>query len=264
VKELTMKRATGICFAAFVGILMMAVSAQAQMPMAMQPNSDTLVVISTGEASAVPDYCMVLFNLEASGDSMAGITADLKTNAEKAKSILGALDVPGIKVETGGMTIAAAGADMTSMFGSLGAEKPKGYTAKTTISISFSIAGMETQDIMAKLDAAIQSAETDAGLTLGKFGFGVTGKEQLEQQALDNAIKNSGVEAEKLAKAGGKTLDGISSFMTFDLAGIMGGMFGGMGPLKGVMEAMFSANKLSDSPTSVSVSASIFASYKIK
>lgn len=225
---------------------------------------NTITVISSGEVTVKPDACVIEFNIEETGDSLEALTAQVDASVSAAKTALAAAAPGDLKITVSNKKYSQAGNELQKMFGAAGGNLPEGYTVKSSIALSFSIKGMETAKIMKSLDAILATGK-DANLTLGKFGFGLIDDATFKEQAMKKAIENSARDAKTIAQAGGKEIINAESFMQFDMSEMMGSMFSGMGgQMKTVMDAIFAGGALSDTPDSVTVSATIFANYKTK
>ncbi|WP_424018123.1 SIMPL domain-containing protein [Halorientalis pallida] len=169
---------------------------------AADTGGQTITVSGDGSASAQPDQAVLRFAVTAEGDDPAAIRSELASGASDLRSALSEAGVADDAIETTGYSIeepprrVPPGRDG----GETGPELRGVHVFEVTLD--------DTDRAGAVVDAA---AGAGAEVQSVQFTLAADTREDLRNQALENAMENARGQADTLASAGGLSVTGVAS-----------------------------------------------------
>lgn len=193
---------------ASAGVVLALDGPAAQPSPAVQPtdSSETITVSANGEAKAQPDTAVVRLAVEAADSDAATARTAVAENISDVRDALAEMGIEEEQVRTSDYRIYEDRHDPRST--SEDAETT--YRARHVLTIDLE----ETDQVGTVIDTAVDAGATSVHDV--RFGLSDDTRQELQNEALENAMSDAQVQASTLAESADLEIDGVASVETVD------------------------------------------------
>lgn len=173
------------------------------------PSGNAVTVTASGEAETEPDEAVVRVAVEATADDPTVARQRVADNASSMRAALVDLGLPAEAVRTTGFDIYEDRVRAPEP----GAEPATTYRARHAFAVEVEDTGMVGEVI----DTAVENGATSIHGV--EFTLSEETRQQLRQEAIDEAMSDARTQADAIAAAGGLTITGVDRVRTGGAAG---------------------------------------------